>query len=1055
MPGIIVVCPAGEGDGHHHTPTDDWIVESIISHTQAKSGGESCANIQVTYIGFTPEAEAAFQAAVDIWENALSSTETIKITANWTVLGDGVLGSAGAESYFRNFTNAPDDKYYPSALADKIAGDDIDPGFPDINASFNSDFDWYLGTDGETPNGQYDLVSVVLHEIGHGLGFASSKNYDEDTGEGTLGLGFSFIPIKYDEFLTIGSGGSDLLDTPNGIALGDAITGDNIFSGSSEAITANAGSPPQVYAPLSYAGGSSISHWNESSFPAGDAQSLMTPQIGDGEAIHNPGSITLGLFEDMGWTLCDGGGGDPCAIDALVLDGPESICPGETTTVETPSPANVPAGGGIAISFVDLSGNDNSVNLTGVTLPYTFDNDLNGVLSANDFPLFEGEYELTAFVYTDVADLEGSTCATGSSSVTVFFLDESDPACSGNPEPCETWVDPSPTEGFTNFNTEFGGAPCDDGTGCPFNEIQGFEVWGSEAYSVDNFLAGGTYTFSMCNGAGAGSWTPDFTIIAPSGAIDAFGTGDGCSITWTATEDGTYLIVINELGNCGVANTINNGFPALTCEDGTANCDGEDPCTIDALVLDGPESICPGETTTVETPSPAEVPTGGGIAISFVDLSGNDNSVNLTGVTLPYTFDNDLNGVLSANDFPLFEGEYELTAFVYTDVADLEGSTCATGASSVTVFFLDENDPACSGDPEPCETWVDPSPTEGFTNFNTEFGGAPCDDGTGCPFNEIQGFEVWGSEAYSVDNFLAGGTYTFSMCNGAGAGSWTPDFTIIAPSGAIDAFGTGDGCSITWTATEDGTYLIVINELGNCGVANTINNGFPALTCEDGTANCDGEDPCSIDALVLDGSESICPEETTTVETPSPADVPAGGGIAIEFLDLSGNDNSVNLTGVILPYTFDNDLNGVLSANDFPLFEGEYELTAYVYTDVSDLEGSTCATASSPVTVFFLAQDDPACTNGIADLNDSNSWELFPNPATNELFIRVNADISTRLNISVYDLQGRLVIEQTNVQILSQQSTTRIDLSSLNQGMYQVVIGNDTFKSTKPLVITK
>lgn len=127
---------------------------------------------------------------------------------------------------------------------------------------------------------------------------------------------------------------------------------------------------------------------------------------------------------------------------------------------------------------------------------------------------------------------------------------------------CTTWVNPSPTGGWTDFNSMFGGAPAVGAT----NEITEFEVWQSEAYGVQNFVQGVEYTFSMCNGPGAGSWVPDFTIIAPSGAIDAFGAGNanGCSITWTASESGTYLIVINETGACGVEGGDDNGYPALS-----------------------------------------------------------------------------------------------------------------------------------------------------------------------------------------------------------------------------------------------------------------------------------------------------------------------------------------------------------------------------------------------------------------------------------------------------------------------------------------------------------
>lgn len=115
---------------------------------------------------------------------------------------------------------------------------------------------------------------------------------------------------------------------------------------------------------------------------------------------------------------------------------------------------------------------------------------------------------------------------------------------------------------YTDFNSMFEGAPTTEGV---TNEITEFECWASEAYTIDGFVQGNEYTFSICNGPGAGSWIPDFIVIAPNGDIVTYGADDdGCSITWTATENGTYIIGINEAENCGVANQIDNGYPAIT-----------------------------------------------------------------------------------------------------------------------------------------------------------------------------------------------------------------------------------------------------------------------------------------------------------------------------------------------------------------------------------------------------------------------------------------------------------------------------------------------------------
>ncbi len=69
---------------------------------------------------------------------------------------------------------------HPIALANAIEGMDLDPGYPDITAAFNSAIDegcipgvkWYYGFDAQAGTDE-DFISTALHEIGHGLGFVS------------------------------------------------------------------------------------------------------------------------------------------------------------------------------------------------------------------------------------------------------------------------------------------------------------------------------------------------------------------------------------------------------------------------------------------------------------------------------------------------------------------------------------------------------------------------------------------------------------------------------------------------------------------------------------------------------------------------------------------------------------------------------------------------------------------------------------------------------------------------------------------------------------------
>ena len=261
------------------------------------------STINVVYNGFSTEAQTAFQYAVDILETEITSSVQIEIVATWEPLATGVLGSAGPVNFFRNISNEPvANSWYPVALANKLAGSDLDTDNPDISASFNSDFSsWYFGTDGNTPIGEYDFVSVVMHEIIHGLGFVGSMQVTVNSGAWGYNTGY---PLIYDRFTVNGSDQLLISSFTNpSVALGDQLKSGDLFFNGSSAVIAEGGTNPKLYAPASWEAGSSYSHWDEDTYPAGNINSLMTPALGGAEAIHNPGFITRGLLQDIGWTI--------------------------------------------------------------------------------------------------------------------------------------------------------------------------------------------------------------------------------------------------------------------------------------------------------------------------------------------------------------------------------------------------------------------------------------------------------------------------------------------------------------------------------------------------------------------------------------------------------------------------------------------------------------------------------------------------------------------------------------------------------------------------------
>lgn len=310
------------------TPEPICILEYVPSDTRSRfvpptNAAKSAAltsTITATYVGVSDpwpaNAITAFNHAKGIWEQTITSTQTIRVEARWDSLstctgGPVSLGSAGANQRWRGGT-LPANTWFVDALADAITNMDLNGGgIPDIVATFNSECDepgatpdWYYGTDGMPGMGQVDFVSVVLHELGHGLGFAGLGTVTGATGT----VRSSGDPMSYDTFTQDGlTPPVFLVNYPADPSplLKDALEGqrgDGLFFNGTNANAANFGQPPQLYAPAAWQQGSSYSHLDENTFN-GTTNALMTPQLAAMEAQHIIGGITCGIFEDQGWTI--------------------------------------------------------------------------------------------------------------------------------------------------------------------------------------------------------------------------------------------------------------------------------------------------------------------------------------------------------------------------------------------------------------------------------------------------------------------------------------------------------------------------------------------------------------------------------------------------------------------------------------------------------------------------------------------------------------------------------------------------------------------------------
>lgn len=279
------------------------------------------STFQFTNTGTTALFDSATTYTGRIWGEYLNSAVPIKVNIYYVNLISSSTLAVTIPNGRRDFSSAPmDSVWYPTSLANSLEGSELNPGEADMDIYVNNQVNWYFGTDGLPASNQYDFPTVLLHEIGHGLGFLALAKLTDTVGSyGTITLvdiapltpSFPFPDLqqKHSVFSTFmeNGAGQDLDDSllfPNpSVLLGDEFTSNSVYFNGPLAMAYNSSNPVRLYAPTAWAPGSSLQHVNESTFPSSNPNSLMTPFVGTHEVHHSPGALTIYMLEDMGWNV--------------------------------------------------------------------------------------------------------------------------------------------------------------------------------------------------------------------------------------------------------------------------------------------------------------------------------------------------------------------------------------------------------------------------------------------------------------------------------------------------------------------------------------------------------------------------------------------------------------------------------------------------------------------------------------------------------------------------------------------------------------------------------
>lgn len=283
-----------------------------------------------------------FQAAAAIWGTFLDSSVNIQVRSQFDpqtcTATSAVLGAAGTRTVHRNFPNADlPETWYHQALANKRAGSDLSAS-EDINATFNSNLNgdasclgggrFYLGLDNSTPSGTINLLVVLLHEMGHGLGFSSFAN-------GQTGALFNGFPDVYTSRLfdrTTNKYWNEMTDAERAAS---AINTNNLlWDGANVKIASGfltngrdaATGRVAMYTPSTFSGGSSVSHFSTIASP----NLLMEPFITTNLSLNL--DLTPHQLRDAGWYRDTNLDLTPDAITNVTPSGSVAVPPGTTAT---------------------------------------------------------------------------------------------------------------------------------------------------------------------------------------------------------------------------------------------------------------------------------------------------------------------------------------------------------------------------------------------------------------------------------------------------------------------------------------------------------------------------------------------------------------------------------------------------------------------------------------------------------------------------------------------------------------------------------------------------
>lgn len=235
-------------------------------------------------------ARARFQDALEYMADVLNETGTLDVVVNQSQ-GDG----SGALAFAGTFYSTATGFQQGSTLTRLSSGSKPFAGNEEISCTVDFGFDWNFTTGPPAVN-EADFQSVILHELTHGLGFASLSDI---SGNSEISPG---VYAVYDQLIRRRTGNKVLFSgSPpsfQGVSA-DLRSNDLMFFGTNANTLYAQADRPGLFAPNPFQDGSSLSHWDTGNIIGG---AVMEHAITLGDQRREYAPLEIGALIDLGYT---------------------------------------------------------------------------------------------------------------------------------------------------------------------------------------------------------------------------------------------------------------------------------------------------------------------------------------------------------------------------------------------------------------------------------------------------------------------------------------------------------------------------------------------------------------------------------------------------------------------------------------------------------------------------------------------------------------------------------------------------------------------------------